>query len=292
LLPPYAIEGYVQYYSEQVGPYIGKAVVAQAWVDKAFRDALLNPQNPRFNPYRNHADRGPFAAAVYIREFLDRAAAEGRLGFQWPPAQGLQGTLLGPEGTYLRVVANGKEQGKRIHNLVACTLCSCYPQALLGVQPVWYKSQQHRARSVSAPRSVSLEFAESNGRHQVPLATRGGGHSYAGYSCTEGLMINLRNFATTQYDPASQTSSTGPSPRFAAAAPTRTFPTLPCGTAPSPTTGKTCHGCGKSRPRWTPITCSASPNPSARPVAGSPPEGGGARSAAGRTGRFRIARQG
>lgn len=163
LLPPLAIEGYVQYYSEQVGPYIGKAVVAHAWVDKAFRDALLNPQNPKYKPYRNHPDRGPFAAALYIKEFLDQAAAEGRLGFQWPPAQGLQGTLLGPEGTYLRVVANGKEHGNRVHNLVVCTLCSCYPQALLGVQPVWYKSQQYRARSVSAPRSVIREFGESNG---------------------------------------------------------------------------------------------------------------------------------
>lgn len=46
-------------------------------------------------------------------------------------------------------------------------------------------------------------------RHDIPLATRGGGHSYAGYSCTEGLMINLRQFNTTSYDSSRQTIRVG-----------------------------------------------------------------------------------
>ena len=160
------IEGFVQYYHEQVGPYIGKAVVAHAWVDPAFKDALLNPENPTYEPYKSHSQRGPFAASLFIGEFLDAAAKLGRLSFIWPPKGGLQGTPpIGPEGNYVRVVANGLEAktGQFVHNLVSCTLCSCYPQALLGVQPVWYKSRQYRARSVSAPRGVMLEFAESKG---------------------------------------------------------------------------------------------------------------------------------
>ncbi len=160
------IDDFIQYYHEQVGPYIGKAVVAHAWVDPAFKDALLNPENPTYEPYKSHPKRGPFAASIYIGEFLDAAAAANRLSFIWPPAGGFQFTPpIGPEGNSVRVVANGLEAktGQFVHNMVSCTLCSCYPQALLGVQPVWYKSRQYRARSVSAPRGVMLEFAESKG---------------------------------------------------------------------------------------------------------------------------------
>lgn len=54
----------------------------------------------------------------------------------------------------LRVVAN--EPGR--HNLIVCTLCSCYPLALLGPSPTWYKSDAYRARAVRDPRSVLVEF--------------------------------------------------------------------------------------------------------------------------------------
>jgi hypothetical protein len=54
--------------------------------------------------------------------------------------------------------------------------------------------------------ATSLKWAK---RHGIPLITRGGGHSYAGYSCTEGLMINLRQFNTTAYDAARQTIRVG-----------------------------------------------------------------------------------
>lgn len=54
----------------------------------------------------------------------------------------------------LRVVENSDS----IHNLIVCTLCSCYPIALLGPSPSWYKSEQYRARAVSEPRAVLDEF--------------------------------------------------------------------------------------------------------------------------------------
>lgn len=54
----------------------------------------------------------------------------------------------------LRVVENTRET----HNLIVCTLCSCYPIALLGPSPSWYKSEAYRARAVSEPRAVLREF--------------------------------------------------------------------------------------------------------------------------------------
>lgn len=57
-------------------------------------------------------------------------------------------------GQHLRVLENTP----KIHNLVVCTLCSCYPWALLGLPPVWYKSSAYRSRAVIDPRGVLGEF--------------------------------------------------------------------------------------------------------------------------------------
>ena len=61
--------------------------------------------------------------------------------------------IVGPEGN-VRVVANTAE----IHNMVVCTLCSCYPWPLLGLPPIWYKSFAYRSRAVAEPRAVLREF--------------------------------------------------------------------------------------------------------------------------------------
>ena len=50
------------------------------------------------------------------------------------------------------------ENTSKVHNLVVCTLCSCYPWAVLGLPPVWYKSAPYRSRAVSDPRGVLKEF--------------------------------------------------------------------------------------------------------------------------------------
>src|SRR5499427_2472831 len=60
----------------------------------------------------------------------------------------------GPSATNLAVVPNTPE----VHNLVVCTLCSCYPWAVLGLPPTWYKSAHYRSRAVSEPRAVLAEF--------------------------------------------------------------------------------------------------------------------------------------
>ena len=60
----------------------------------------------------------------------------------------------GPEGGHLVAIENTP----RVHNLVVCTLCSCYPWPVLGLPPVWYKSFAYRSRAVRDPRGVLKEF--------------------------------------------------------------------------------------------------------------------------------------
>jgi nitrile hydratase len=50
------------------------------------------------------------------------------------------------------------ENTPRVHNVIVCTLCSCYPRMLLGIPPEWYKSRAYRSRVVRAPRAVLAEF--------------------------------------------------------------------------------------------------------------------------------------
>jgi len=75
--------------------------------------------------------------------------------------------LLGDATTALREMGIGGLQGEhmiaventaRVHNVVVCTLCSCYPLRLLGPSPSWYKSEAYRSRVVREPRSVLAEF--------------------------------------------------------------------------------------------------------------------------------------
>lgn len=146
------IQGFVNYYEKVVGPHLGAAVVAHAWVNPDWKAKLLAPP----------ADQ-PFQAALLIRDFLFNTPNPDT-GKPYLTPEITFGLTIGPEGEFIRIVANGeqKEGGKSlfVHNLVTCTVCSCYPQALLGTQPMWYKSQQYRARSVADPLGILREFAE------------------------------------------------------------------------------------------------------------------------------------
>ena len=77
------------------------------------------------------------------RLLADGSAAAAELGFG-PQVRGFE----------LRVVANAPGR----HNMIVCTLCSCYPISLLGPSPSWYKSLAYRARAVREPRTVLTEF--------------------------------------------------------------------------------------------------------------------------------------
>ena len=76
------------------------------------------------------------------RLLADGAAAIAELGFG------------GPQGEHIVVVENTDG----IHNVVVCTLCSCYPWPVLGLPPVWYKAPPYRARMVREPRAVLREL--------------------------------------------------------------------------------------------------------------------------------------
>ena len=62
--------------------------------------------------------------------------------------------FAGPQGEHMVVVENTP----RVHNVVVCTLCSCYPWPVLGLPPAWYKSPEYRARVVREPRAVLAEM--------------------------------------------------------------------------------------------------------------------------------------
>ena len=119
-------------------------LVAKGLVDRAALDALVDTYEHQIGP-RN-------GARVIARAWLDGAykqrllknakAAIAELGYG------------GAEGEQMVVVENTAQ----VHNLVVCTLCSCYPWPVLGLPPVWYKSAAYRSRSVIDPRGLLREF--------------------------------------------------------------------------------------------------------------------------------------
>ena len=97
---------------------------------------------------------GPLnGARVVARAWSDAAFKQRLLTDAWSAIREL-GLTIGGENTPVVVVAN--EPG--VHNVVVCTLCSCYPSSLLGLPPAWYKSPPYRARVVREPRAVLREF--------------------------------------------------------------------------------------------------------------------------------------
>ena len=80
---------------------------------------------------------------------------------------GFRAGLLADANTVITQLGHGGRQGEHVvvvenspdtHNMVVCTLCSCYPWPLLGIPPGWYKSDAYRARAVREPRAVLAEF--------------------------------------------------------------------------------------------------------------------------------------
>ena len=113
-IDPAALDAIVEAYETKVGPRNGAVVVARAWTDPAFRQALLK----------------------------DATAAVAALGH------------VSRVGDHLVAVENTP----KLHNMIVCTLCSCYPWEVLGLPPVWYKSAPYRSRAVKDPRGVLAEF--------------------------------------------------------------------------------------------------------------------------------------
>ena len=119
-------------------------LVEKGLVDRAALDALIDTYEHKVGP-RNGAQvvARAWADPAYKQRLLmdaDKAIAE--LGYG------------GMQGEHMVVVENTPA----VHNMVVCTLCSCYPWPVLGLPPVWYKSAPYRSRSVIDPRGVLREF--------------------------------------------------------------------------------------------------------------------------------------
>jgi len=119
-------------------------LVEKGLVDPAALDLLVDTFEHKVGP-RN-------GARVVARAWVDPAYKE-RLLADAPAALAELGFTSG-QGEHMLVVENDS----KVHNLVVCTLCSCYPWPVLGLPPVWYKSAAYRSRAVIDPRGVLREF--------------------------------------------------------------------------------------------------------------------------------------
>jgi nitrile hydratase subunit alpha len=113
-----SVDAVLEHFETMAGPFNGAKIVARAWVDPAFKQRLV----------------------------ADTPAAIAELD--------LPRGMAGAEGEHMAAVAN--DEG--VHNLIICTLCSCYPWPVLGLPPYWYKDPVFRARGVREPRAVLKEF--------------------------------------------------------------------------------------------------------------------------------------
>jgi nitrile hydratase len=119
-------------------------LVEKGLIDTATLDALVQMYEHKVGPHNG--------ARVVARAWIDPAYKE-RLLASGTAAIGELG-YSGNQGADIRVVENTA----KVHNLVVCTLCSCYPWPVLGLPPVWYKSAPYRSRAVIDPRGVLREL--------------------------------------------------------------------------------------------------------------------------------------
>lgn len=113
-IEPATIDAIIEAYETKIGPRNGSVVIAKAWVDPAFKKALLD----------------------------NATKAVASMGYM----SGVADYLVAVENTQKR------------HNMIVCTLCSCYPWEVLGLPPIWYKSAPYRSRAVKDPRGVLADF--------------------------------------------------------------------------------------------------------------------------------------
>jgi nitrile hydratase subunit alpha len=119
-------------------------LVEKGYVDPAALDVLIETYETRIGPRNGARVVAKAWADPAYRDRLraDASAAIAELGF------------VGRQGEHMVAVENTADT----HNLVVCTLCSCYPWPVLGLPPVWYKSAPYRSRAVIDPRGVLADF--------------------------------------------------------------------------------------------------------------------------------------
>jgi nitrile hydratase subunit alpha len=119
-------------------------LIEKGLVDPAALDELIETYEHKVGPHYGANVVARAWSDPSFKEWLlrDATAAIASLGY------------MGRQGEHMRVVENTA----KVHNLVVCTLCSCYPWPVLGLPPVWYKSPPYRSRAVADPRGVLAEF--------------------------------------------------------------------------------------------------------------------------------------
>jgi nitrile hydratase subunit alpha len=127
-------------------------LVEKGYVDPAALDLLIETYETKIGPHNGARVVARAWADPHYRRWLlaDASAAVGSLGY------------IGRQGEHLVALENTP----KLHNLVVCTLCSCYPWPVLGLPPVWYKSAAYRSRAVADPRGVLADFGVT-----LPLET-------------------------------------------------------------------------------------------------------------------------
>jgi nitrile hydratase subunit alpha len=113
-IDPAAIDRIIEAYETKIGPHNGARIIAKAWADPAFKQALLEDATTAIAKYGHVSRVGDHLIAV--------------------------------------------ENTPQTHNMIVCTLCSCYPWEMLGLPPVWYKAAPYRSRAVNDPRGVLKDF--------------------------------------------------------------------------------------------------------------------------------------
>jgi len=119
-------------------------LIEKGLIDPAAIDSIVETYETKVGP-RNGAKvvAKAWTDPDYKKWLLeDATAAISSLGY------------MGRQGEHMKVVENTDDT----HNIVVCTLCSCYPWTVLGLPPVWYKSAPYRAQAVSDPAGVLAEF--------------------------------------------------------------------------------------------------------------------------------------
>lgn len=112
------VDKVLSFFEKEMGPFNGAKIVARAWVNPAFKARLLK----------------------------DATSAIAEMKF---PVG-----MAGAEGEFMKVAENTPG----VHNVIICTLCSCYPWPTLGLPPYWFKDPTFRARMAREPRAVLKEF--------------------------------------------------------------------------------------------------------------------------------------
>ena len=119
-------------------------LVEKGYVDPKALDVLIETYETKVGPHNGARVIARAWTDAQFRKWLleDATAAIASLGF------------TGRQGEHMVALENTS----RVHNVVVCTLCSCYPWPVLGLPPVWYKSAPYRARAVIDPRGVLADF--------------------------------------------------------------------------------------------------------------------------------------